>query len=128
MEMHMSSRKRIYVAGAINAPSAGKYLNNIRKGIQLSSKIFLLGYAPFCPFIDFHYNLVMSDVEVESIKTQDFYDYSMAWLDKADAILVVPGWEKSVGTKLELERAKANKIPIFYSTRDLILTLPPESE
>ena len=29
-------RKCIYVAGAINAPSAGKYLNNLRKGIQLS--------------------------------------------------------------------------------------------
>ena len=86
-------RKRVYIAGAINAPSAGKYLNNIRKGIQLSSKVFLLGYAPFSPFVDFLFNLVMDDVDVTHIKTEDFYEYSIAWLEKADAVLVVPGWE-----------------------------------
>ena len=113
------SLKCVYVAGAINAPSAGKYLNNIRKGIQLSSKVFLAGFAPFCPFIDFHYNLVMNDEEIASIDTQDFYAYSIAWLEKADCVLLVPGWEGSTGTTLELERARDLNLPIFNSIQEL---------
>lgn len=114
-------RKCIYVAGAINAPSAGKYLNNLRKGIQLSKDVFLAGYAPFCPFIDFHYNLVMSDAEVKMIKTDDFYEYSLAWLEKADAVLLVPGWGESVGTKKEIARAQELNIPIYHTMADLLL-------
>lgn len=120
------TRKRIYIAGAINAPSAGKYLNNIRKGIQLSSKVFLLGFAPWSPFTDFLYNLVMDDREITSIKTEDFYEYSLAWLEKADAVLLVPGWEDSVGTRKELERAKELNIPIYKDLMDLIIYMPPE--
>ena len=114
------TRRTVYVAGAINAPSAGKYLNNIRKGIQLSTKVFLARFAPFCPFIDFHYNLVMSDEQVGMIKTEDFYDYSIAWLEKADYVLLVPGWENSVGTKKEIERANELNIPVFESLDILV--------
>ena len=120
------SRVCVYVAGAINAPSAGKFLNNLRKGIQLSSKVFLAGYAPFCPFIDFHYNLVMNDTEIASIKTDDFYDHSLAWLEKAEAVLVVPGYESSVGTQKELKRADERHIPIFYNLEDLMTEMPLE--
>lgn len=112
-------RKCVYVAGAINASSAGKYLNNIRKGIQLSSKVFLAGYAPFCPFIDFHYNLVMDDEQVASITTPDFYAYSIAWLEKSDCVLLVPGWEDSVGTNMEVERARELNLPIFKTLEEL---------
>lgn len=121
-------RKCVYVAGAISAPSAGKFLNNLRKGIQLSKDVFLLGYAPFCPFIDFHYNLVMDDREIASIKTEDFYEYSIAWLEKTDAVLVVSGWETSKGTKLEIDRAAELHIPIFYSIDKLLIHFPPEKE
>lgn len=114
-------RKRVYVAGAISAPSAGKFLNNIRKGIQLSKDVFLAGFAPFCPFIDFHYNLVMTDSEVKMIKTEDYYAYSIAWLEATDVVLVVPGWEESVGTKKELARAKELNIPIYYSMAELLV-------
>lgn len=116
-----TKRKRVYVAGAISAPSAGKFLNNIRKGIQLSKDVFLAGFAPFCPFIDFHYNLVMTDSEVKMIKTEDYYDYSIAWLEATDVVLVVPGWEESVGTKKELARAKELNIPVYYSMAELLV-------
>jgi hypothetical protein len=116
-----TKRKCIYVAGAISASSAGKFLNNIRKGIQLSKDVFLAGYAPFCPFIDFHYNLVMTDAEVKSITTEDYYDYSIAWLEKTDAVLLVPGWGESVGTLKEIARAQELNIPIYHTMAELLL-------
>jgi predicted Rossmann-fold nucleotide-binding protein len=63
----------------------------------------------------------MTDAEVKMIKTEDFYEYSIAWLEKADAVLVVPGWEDSVGTKKELARAKELSIPIYYSMAELLV-------
>lgn len=115
-----SNKKCVYVAGAISAPSSGKFINNIRKGIQLSSKVFLNGLAPFCPFIDFHYNLVMDDEEIKSITTETFYNYSIEWLKKSDAVLLVSGWENSVGTQRELQTAKEMNIPVFHSLEELL--------
>lgn len=118
-------RYRVYVAGAISANSCGKVLNNLRKGIQLSSKVFLAGYAPFSPFVDFHFQLVMNDEEVKNITTEDYYAYSIAWLEKADAMILTEGWEKSVGTAKELELAKQLNIPIYYSLDEMLEKLPP---
>ena len=45
--------------------------------------------------------------------------YSMNWLEKCDAILVMPKYRKSEGTKAEIERAKELDMPIFYRLEDL---------
>ena len=115
-----TKRKCVYVAGSISATSAGKFLNNIRKGIQLSKDVFIAGFAPFSPFLDYQFNLVMTDDDVGSITTEDYYDYSMAWLEKADAVLLVPGWGESTGTHRELIRAEELRIPIFFTMTELL--------
>lgn len=115
------SIKYIYTAGAINPypsqrPALG-FLANIRLGLRASIQLILNGYIPFCPFLDFIYFLLLQNGE--KITEKMIKDISMSWLEKCDAILVLPRYKKSKGTLAEIARAKELNIPVFYSREAL---------
>ena len=110
--------KRIYVAGPYSADNVMDVLRNIRNGIEASQQVFVQGYAPFCPWLDYHY--VLMDFG-DALTLQDFYEYSIAWLEVSDGLLVLEGWEKSEGTIREMTYAKMNNIPIFYDIDEICL-------
>jgi hypothetical protein len=85
-----------------------------------ATKVLLAGYAPFVPWFDFHFQLMLR--EGEHLTVTDYYKYSMAWLEKADLVLVLPHSEKSKGTQAEIKRARTLGIPIIYSLEDLPLS------
>ena len=111
----------VYVAGAIHPyPSENPvlgFLSNIRRGQRMAKDLLLQGYSPFCPFLDFMYFLHLRDGE--NITVKQIKDLSMVWLEKCDAVLVLPRYRKSEGTKAEIARAKELSIPVFYSVEDL---------
>jgi hypothetical protein len=109
--------KRVYIAGAYSADNVISVLGNIRNGIRGSVETLMEGYAVFCPWIDFQFSLALR--EDETLTVEDYYNYSMAWLEVSDALLILPGWEQSVGTKAEIARAKELNIPVFYELIDL---------
>lgn len=104
--------KRIYIAGPYSADNVISVLENIRKGIRASSEVLLAGFAPFCPWLDFMYSLVLREGEQISVET--YYAYSLKWLEVSDAVFVLPGWESSRGTRREIGAALALDIPVFY--------------
>lgn len=106
--------KRVYVAGPYNANNICACLDNMRIGIQTTIEVIKAGYAPFCTWIDFHYRLMDGSITREMYQAQ-----SMAWLRVADAVLVLPGYEKSLGTQAEIAEAIRIKIPVYYSLVDL---------
>ena len=108
------TRKRVYIAGSISSHNLLTSLENIRKGIKLSVEVLKANFAPFSPFIDFQFSLV------EPITIDEYYGYSMAWLEVSDAVLLVEGWENSKGTKAEIQRAMELNIPVFSSLTTLI--------
>jgi len=108
---------RVYVAGPYSADNVISILDNIRRGIRTSTEVFLAGYSPFCPWLDFLYTLLLQGNE--QLTVEDYYRYSLDWLDVAEAVLVLPGWEKSKGTLVEIARAKELGIPIYYSLQEL---------
>ena len=110
--------KRVYVAGPYSADDISDVFENIRKGMRMGVEVFLAGYSPYVPWHDFHHNLMLRDGE--SLSVDDYYEMSMAWLVVSDAMLVLPGWQKSKGTIAEITRAVELDIPIFYSLSDLI--------
>ena len=120
--MDIKGMKRVYVAGAYSADNVTTIFNNIRKGIRLSTQVFLAGYAPFCPWLDFHFQLMLRGRE--KLTLQNYYDYSCAWLEVSDAMILVPKYENSFGTLQEIELASGLKIPIFESLRELKEMLP----
>jgi hypothetical protein len=103
--------KRVYVAGCYSADNVLDVLKNIGNGEMVCSELFLKGYAPFCPWHDKDYVIryPYADFTVEM-----FYDYSMAWLEVSDYVLVLPNSEHSKGTQLEIKKAKELNIPVFY--------------
>ena len=118
----MAKIKTVYTAGAITPyptehPVLG-FLANLRRGQRMAKDLFLKGYAPFCPFLDFIYFLHLEDGE--TITEKQIKELSMVWLERCDAVLVLPRYRKSAGTKAEIARAKELNIPVFYSVEDLL--------
>lgn len=109
---------RVFVAGAYSGNDVLTVLKNIRKGINLSKDVLLAGHSPFCPWNDFLFDLMLKDNESISIDT--YYKYSLDWLKVSDCMLLVNGWEHSMGTKNEIEKAYEWRIPIF-DTLDEVL-------
>lgn len=115
--------KRIYVGGAYSASDVITVLDNMRNGMRLATEVFLAGYAPFCPFLDFHYTLMCR--EGERLSVEDYYDYSITWLEVCHAMILVPGWHDSTGTNKEIQRASTLSIPVFHELEELKAAIPP---
>lgn len=115
--------KRVYVAGSYSADNVLGVLANMRRGMALSFDVMKAGYAPFVPWFDYHFSLI-GDVALE-----EYYRYSMAWLEASDAVIVVPeGAEASRGTQAEIARARELGIPVCWSIQELDANLMDVSE
>lgn len=108
--------KKIYVAGAYSASNVLDVLRNIGRGEKACANLFAMGYAPFCPW---HDKTFVTDNPDGAFTVSQFYEYSMAWLEVSDAVLVLPGWENSIGTKMEIQRANELGIGVYYSVEEL---------
>ena len=113
--------KRIYIAGPLTGLPI-EYLRNCKMMERAAATLIVLGYAPFVPSLDREIFLALDgeeEITVEMIK-----NYSMTWLKMCDAVLLMPGWERSKGTLAEIEEAKRRKIPIYDTINDLQEGLP----
>lgn len=112
-----SERIRVYVAGPYSSSvSQVGILENIYEGVKHCRMLLDLGFAPFCPWLDCLYVIGHGPMAVESLQ-----ESGIAWLKASQAMLLLPGWEKSKGTLREKELAELWGIPIFYSVDSLCL-------
>lgn len=101
----------VYIAGALNA-SANQYLKNLHRMIIWAEKIRKLGYAVFVPGND-----IVSGITCGDLAYEDVFQNSQPFLEIADYIFVVPGWEESKGTARELVTAKEFEVPVYYEQK-----------
>ena len=109
--------KRVYLAGAYSAGDVISVLKNIGRGEHYAAKLFMAGFAPFCPWHDKSY--VMSNWD-KDFSIPLFYNYSLAWLEVSDYLVVLSGYEESKGTLKEIKVAKKLGIPIYYNVDKFI--------
>ena len=111
--------KKIYMAGPFSCPArcGGVDLKAMRRGLRLSVEVFLAGFAPFSPWLDYQYSFMLR--EGESLPIEMFYEMSLEWLKVSDAMLVLPYTNQHQGVVKEVEMAKIWEIPIFESLQDL---------
>lgn len=108
--------KRIYIAGKYNDKDIVSCLANIRRGIEMGAYLMQQGDAVYCPFLDYQFALTSQG---SFLTKEQFQANSMAWVEVSDALLILPGWETSGGTKREIARAEDLGIPVFYDLEGL---------
>lgn len=101
--------KRIYVAGPYSGPDVITILGNIKRGIELSLRIMKLGYAVYCPWLDWQFGIQAN------LTKEQYQANSMAWVEVSDAVVLVEGWENSGGTIREISRARQLGIPVYVT-------------
>ena len=108
---------RVYVAGPYDADNVVDVLENMRRGMRACVEILLAGFSPFCPWLDYHFQLMLRSGEV--LKKADYQEYSLSWLEVSDAMLVLSKSEGSGGVQREITFAEKKGIPVFHNRKDL---------
>lgn len=105
----------VYIAGPISGATM-QFLRNVDEGLEWTAKVRAAGFAPFPVFSDFMDIMrVTETVDVESVKAQ-----SIAWMLKADAVLMLPRYRESAGAIEELRIARLNNIRVFFDLDEMI--------
>lgn len=102
----------VYVAGPYT-PTNGKTIEqNIDNAADLAYRVWEAGMTAICP----HKNTQGFD----DLGADRFHMGDLDILERCDAVIMVDGWEKSFGAKMERIIALRNGIPVFYDLSDLL--------
>ena len=104
--------KLVYVAGAYRAKSTWDRDRNIQAAREVGAAVARLGAYPVIP----HSNTGHMDGLCED---QFWIDGTLELMCRCDAMILVPGWEKSSGTLGEIAKAKVLATPTFTSLMGL---------
>ena len=102
----------VYVAGPFRGPNAWAIEQNIRRAEELSLEVWRMGVAAICPHTNTRFFQGAADDSV-------WLDGDLEILRRCDAVLLVPGWENSSGTRAEVKEAEAQGIPVFKTLGEL---------
>lgn len=119
--------KLIYVAGPYRSKTIYGVSQNIRAAEDVAVKLWTWGAAVICP----HKNTAFFDGAVDEPQDENgmvlddsvFFRGDIEMLKRCDAIVLVPGFEKSVGTMREYTFATLQAIPVFKWESDQIKIL-----
>ena len=106
--------KLVYISGPYSSPSrnSAEVDLNIAKAKLVALKYWKLGYAVICP----HMNTAHMDGQ---ITWQEFMEGDLEILKRCDMIVMLPGYERSVGSRIELHYAQAHPaIEIVYEKQE----------
>lgn len=98
----------VYVAGPYRAESSVERLENVRRAWAYARSLWTRGVAAVCPHAN-TYEMDGPDLDVEVLLAGDF-----EILRRCDVVHVLPGWEGSEGTRLEIAVARAAGVPVVF--------------
>ena len=117
-------RLAIYVAGPLTGDFQAEIAANIRRARDAYDRLCDMGHMPYCPHTQSGHRArtreelhASGDVDAEYqrwVVENDFH-----WLDACDAILLLPGWENSRGSRMELARATERNMLIFKNMEEV---------
>lgn len=101
---------RVYIAGPFRGPTLSAIDQNVSRAKALRAPIAMLGCFPVC--VHAMEGTSLHDVQQDN-GGQFWLDGTMGELESCHAVVLVPGWEGSAGTRGEVLRAWALGLPIF---------------
>lgn len=96
----------IYIAGPFRAPTPWQVEQNVRRAEEAALEVWKLGAAVLCPHTNTRY---FSGEAADSL----WLDGTMELLRRCDAVMVLPGYDRSAGTKAEVVEAERLHMPVF---------------
>jgi hypothetical protein len=127
--------KYVYIAGPYRGKthdyrSYFEIQGNIRQAEEAFAALAQAGIGAFCP----HTHSAHFEIKAPDATPEYWYELDMKFLAHCDAILMLPGWEKSKGSLAErrwaINRGKADShypwkfqpdpMPVFYSVEEAI--------
>lgn len=98
--------KVVYIAGKYRAPTPWGVEQNIQAAEAVAAKVIQAGHMPLTP----HKNTA----HMEGLADDAFFlAGTMELLRRCDAVVMVPGWERSVGARAEVVEANHLGLPVF---------------
>lgn len=102
----MNDIKLIYLAGSLRGNKIKKAIN-MKRAKRWARYFWLQNVAVYSPHLNSGF--------IDHPKTDEFMlAANREILKRCDAVVVMQGWEKSIGTKLEIAYAKENGIQVIY--------------
>lgn len=98
--------KVVYIAGKYRAPTPWGVEQNIRAAEEVGARVIQAGHMPLIPHANTRHMEGLADDAF-------FLAGTMELLRRCDAVLLVPGWESSVGTRAEVIEANRLGLPVF---------------
>lgn len=106
---------KVYTIGPYTAPTDEQIQHNIEVAREAMVQLLAEGFAVLCP------HTLTAGLEKEPRLTYEhFMSNDFEWLGLCDRALLLPGWENSNGSKLEVDFCKAQGIPMFHSIPELV--------
>ena len=104
--------KLIYIAGPYSAETAWLKKQNIQAAEKAAETVWMLGHAALCPHLNTQY--------MDGIATYDqFIEGSLLMVERCDAVLLIDGWQRSTGAKIEKKHAEKHGVPVFIGLKAL---------
>ncbi len=95
-----------YIAGPYRAKTKLGIIRNILKARKAAKEFWAKGYTVICPH--------MNSALMKHLPEEVFIEGDLEILKKSDVLVVMKGWQKSEGTKREIDFAKKNGIAIIW--------------
>lgn len=105
-------RQVIYLAGPYRDGSVAGLFANIMRARDIAMLVWARGHVPLCP----HLNSMLMDGQVPD---EDFISGDLLLLERCDGILMLPGWEDSVGARRELAHARQCHVREYFAPQDI---------
>ena len=106
----------IYLASPYTTRYDGQRIYRVTKARQVTAVLIMQGYMVYAPIpMSTHIWKTSS-----ALRYVDPYKYDLRLLEKCDKLMVLmlPGWDESVGVKLEIKHAKALGMSVAYVKAD----------
>lgn len=107
--------KIVFIAGLLTTGWDGEDRDYIQNNVNIAEAYQIAlanaGIGAFCP----HTHTQFHREKGSTIFEEYYYRLDLEFLYRiSDAILAIPGWEKSVGANNEVKWAIKNNLPVFY--------------
>ena len=98
----------VYLVGPLRAATHWKIEQNVRRAETMALCVWKAGAVCVCP----HLNTRFFQGECPD---QIWLNGGLELLERSDAILLLPGWKHSKGSRVEKHRAELLGVPIFFT-------------